>query len=68
MESFKSLSHQVSEFSIETPEHFSRICLKLNCMLIKDQFDRINVTENVGKLVQILMRRLPSLALLKKKL
>ena len=68
MESFKSLSHQVSEFSIETAEHFSHICLKLNCMLIKDQFDRINVTENVGKLVQILMRRLPSLALLKKKL
>ena len=68
MESFKGLSHQVPEFSIETPEHFSHICLKLNCMLIKDQFDRINVTENVGKLVQILMRRLPSLALLKKKL
>lgn len=37
-------------------------------MLMKDQFDGINVTENVGKFVQILMRWLPSLALLKKKL
>ena len=37
-------------------------------MFLKDQFGRINVTENVRNFVQILMRRLPSTTVTEKNL
>ena len=67
MENLKAFSHQVPWFPVEGWVKLACSWLEVNCSLLKDQLDWINIIEYVAKFVQIWMRRTPSLALLQEK-
>lgn len=67
MENLKAFSHQVPWFPVEAWVKLAHSWLEVNCSLLKDQFDRINIIQYVAKFVQIWMRSTPSLALLLEK-